>query len=361
MSLKTLSQLTSTTSTNATGAIGEIFRRQAVEPERQDELKITGSEKTSVVAKTLLKESEETRFSGSGLPEISQETVVDRALIDPAPDEWNFFGKPDAESYNLLLNSIIVEGLMNPITLWKRPDGRYMILSGHTRESVFDELYQVTGDEKWLRIPAKCYEPDDLTENDARRIIILANIAQRAKETPRLRIRCYGEYARLTKERAAYGSGIDINEEVAKVFGIHRSTVFFYRRVNNLIDPLLDRFCDGRLTRAAATVLCGLSAPLQKHLLNQNYLGLLNRSRLQALKSAKTAEDIDGIFADKAQTEGALDVMTKLTVRQKPDHELFLLSVPKSDIIKCREAIKKTIGELESLNEETKKFLLSQL
>ena len=363
MSLKTLSQLTSTTATNAEGAIGEAYRRNVIGTERIQELqqKIHSPENVSFLAKTLLPEQKESPSEKIGLPRLSNETVVDRSLIDPAPDEWNFFGKPDAESYNLLLNSIIVEGLMNPITLWKRPTGRYMILSGHTRESVFDELYQASGDEKWLHIPAKCYEPDDLTENDARRIIILANIAQRAKETPRLRIRSYGEYARLTKERASYGSGIDINEEVAKVFGIHRSTVFFYRRVNNLIDPLLDRFCDGRLTRAAATVLCGLPVTLQKYLTDQGYIDKLTRARVQKLKTAKTTADIDAVFAPAPVESAELEQVIKLSVRQKKDNELLLLSVPKIDLDKCRRAIKDALTNADDLTEETKLSLLKQL
>lgn len=364
MSLKTLSQLTSTTATDAAGAIGEAYRRNIVGAERIQELKqkIQSPDNVSFLAKTLLPEQTDTVAERNGLPRLSKETVVDRSLIDPAPDDWNFFGKPDAESYNLLLNSIIVEGLMNPITLWKRPTGRYMILSGHTRESVFDELYQASGDDKWLHIPAKYYEPDDLTENDARRIIILANIAQRAKETPRLRIRCYGEYARLTKERASYGSGIDINEEVAKVFGTHRSTVFFYRRVNNLIDPLLDRFCDGQLTRAAATVLCGLPVALQKHIVEKNYVKKMNRTQLQQLKTAKTIEEVDMIFASENGMALVLYEMVNLTVTMEKGEELFLLSMPQQDMERCRAAIKDALVNIEAdLSEEGKAALQKQL
>lgn len=358
MSLKTLSQLTSTTAADAKDA----FRHRLVDENRKTELrrKIHNPDNISLKGRGIVPETNAEMVSPADLPRLSPETLVDRALIDPAPDEWNFFDKPDAEAYNLLLNSIIVEGLMNPITLWKRPNGRYMILSGHTRESVFDELYQATADDKWQKIPAKFYEPEDLTENDARRIIILANIAQRAKETPRLRIRSYGEYARLTKERAAYGSGIDVNEEVAKVFGIHRSTVFFYRRLNNLIDPLLDRFCSGKLTRTAATALCGLSANLQNYLLSRGYMDKLNPSRLRQMKTAKTDADIDDIFNDKIPAS-ELDRVVNLKIRQPPQHKLLLMSVPAAELEKCRQAVRKAINSLKDLSGDTKAKILAQL
>lgn len=362
MSLKTLTQLTSTTAAAENGAIGAAYRRHSIDEARKNELKqkiLQPSELAAVsaVAKTVLPAP--AGPVAADLPQLSAETLIDRTLIDPAPDEWNFFGPPDDESYNLLLNSIIVEGLMNPITLWKRPTGRYMILSGHTRESVFDELYQASENPKWLKIPAKYYEPEDLTENDARRIIILANIAQRAKETPLLRIRCYGEYARLTKERAAYGSGIDINEEVAKVFGIHRSTVFFYRRLNNLIDPLLDRFCAGKMTRAAATVLCGLSLQQQKYLVEQGYIDRLDPAKTKKLKNAKTNEDIQRIFTANQLPEEEPGRLVKLTVPKK--EAMFLFTVPKEVAAPCRQAILQAISSLTGLTDKDKNQIISQL
>ena len=80
------------------------------------------------------------------------------------------------------------------------------------------------------------------------RIIILTNIAQRAQENPGIRVRCYCEMARLEKQDSFYGSGVDVNEAVAKLFGVSRTTVFFYRRLEKLIEPLLIAYDNSQIT-----------------------------------------------------------------------------------------------------------------
>lgn len=354
--------MTSTTSTKTLREVEqEEFIRNKISPERKLEILKTMQEpkKISPTAKALL-ENKEKDISAAAIPIISKEMIIDRKLIDSAPDEWNFFGKPDKESYDLLMNSILVEGLMNPITLWKQKSGRYMILSGHTRDSVFDDLYQASGDPRWLHIPAKYYDVDDITENDARRIIILANIAQRAKETPRVRIRCYGEYAKLTKARASYGSGIDVNEVVAETFGINRATVFFYRRLSNLIDPILDYFCDGKITRVAANILCGLSVDLQKYLLENGYLITFNKQQYQALRKARTTEDIDKISSALEEEIPQYKYSVKLKVKKPKDTMVFGICFPKKVEQDCHDLIREAIQKSD-IDGESKRFILSQL
>ena len=355
------------TSTDSTKSLDEsmkedAYRRHTIDAERRAEIqeKIKNPQITSPAAKALLQNKENEALSQ--FPEISHEDIVDRSLIDPAPDEWNFFGKPDAESYNLLMNSIISFGLLNPITLWKRPGNRYMILSGHTRESVFDELAQATGDSKWLSIPAKIYDEDALTENEARRIIILANVAQRAKETPRVRIRCYSEYARLTKAAAPYGSGIDVSAVVAKVFNISRSTVFLYMRLQNLIDPLLDRFCDNILTISQARILSGLPTELQKHLVKQIDVSELTEIQYEALKKAESVEDIDKIIYTPEELKSKKkkhSYSVSLPIQRPKDSDIIGICVPKKEAEECRRVILEALKNA-SLSDETRELLQLQ-
>ena len=79
-------------------------------------------------------------------------------MLRPAPSEWNFFGRPSPDQYALIFQSIYKYGLWHPITVWEQEDGHYMILGGHTRDLVYDELYQMTGDESYLKIPCKVYQ-----------------------------------------------------------------------------------------------------------------------------------------------------------------------------------------------------------
>lgn len=355
--------MTSTTSTKTLDEIQkeEDFIRNKVTPERKLEIQkaVLNPQKTSSVAKALL-QSDEDSLKKTFLPPISKEIVVDRRLIDPAPEEWNFFGKPNKESYELLMSSVLTEGLMNPITLWKQKDGRYMILSGHTRDSVYDDLFQATGDPKWQSITAKYYDSDDITENDARRIIILANIAQRAKESPRIRIRCYGEYAKLTKSRASYGSGIDVSAIVADTFGVNRATIFFYRRLNNLIDPILDRFCDGRLTRNNANILCGLSTELQKYLVETGYIDIFDKHQFQKLRKATSIEDIDAAFLNKDVAKKERRYTVKLNIDKPENTDILGLCLPKNKKTDCYSIIRNAF-EQSNLEDDIKQLIVSQI
>lgn len=359
MSLKSMSdKMTSTTSTKKLEEVQkEEFVRSKINSERKLEIQeiIRNPKKVSPTVKTLLSEEEP-----SIIPSISKEIIVDRRHIFAAPEEWNFFGRPNKESYELLMSSILTEGLMNPITLWKQKDGRYMILSGHTRDSVYDDLFQATSDSKWLSIPAKYYDVDDITENDARRIIILANMAQRAKESPRIRIRCYGEYAKLTKARASYGSGIDVSAVVADTFGINRATVFFYRRLNNLIDPILDRFCNGRLTRNNANILCGLSVELQKYLVETGYVDIFDKDQFQKLRKATTTQDIDAAFLNRDNAPKKRRYTVNLKIDKPDNANVWGLCLPREKERDCYDIIRNAFKN-SSLDEKTKEFILSQL
>ena len=296
---------------------------------------------------------------------LSKETYVERRLIYRAPDTWNFFGTPDNESYMLLVSSIAQDGLMSPIILWEHenpenPEQRYMILSGHTREHAYDDLYQATGDDKYLAIAAKIYHKDEIDENDAQRIIILSNIAQRAKESPRIRIKSYGEYARLTKERSSYGSGVDVLEKVAEHFQSSRTTTYFYIRLRNLIAPLLDRFCQGQMTRADATVLSGLPVNLQQYIVDNNYIAEMNRWQIKALSKAQTTDDIDHIVIEGVpEDKKTRTYPIALPIVRPKNATVFGLCVSDSDLDKVRGAIDNALKNIE-LSEETRTLLQQQ-
>lgn len=362
MSLKSMqSKLTSTTSTKSLQEVAreEAFIRNKLAPEQKLQIK-EAIEHPAIPVQAFSQEQEEETIARAHLPKLSKECVIERSMIDSAPDDWNFFGKPDKESYSLLMNSIYVDGLMNPITLWKQPNGRYMILSGHTRDSVYDDLYQVTEDPKWLSIQAKYYDVDDITENDARRIIILANLAQRAKESSRIRIRSYGEYAKLTKAAARYGSGVDVATIVAQTFGIGRSSVFFYQRLNNLIDPILDMYCEGKIRRVDVQEICILSKELQDYLYQGGYIEDFDEAQFKALRHAKTKEDLDNIYLDAKEAEIPVRKYTvKIPIKKPDDAEVVGLCVPSEQKEICQEIIRKAF-ENSSIDEKTKAFILSQ-
>lgn len=292
----------------------------------------------------------------------SYEELIPRNKLVPAPNEWNFFGRPSADQYALIFQSIYKYGLWHPITAWEQEDGTYMILGGHTRDLVYDELYQMTNDEKYLSIPCKIYKHDQISECTARRIIILTNIAQRAQENPGIRIRCYCEMAKLEKMETFYGSGIDVNEAVAKLFGVSRSTVSFYRKLENLIDPFVDMLSNREISRRAATILSDLPESLQKYILTKEYHLSFTSHRLHKMKKIVSAAELDLLFSqeDPAKKERFQYVFSS-PIEKPANYETVPIYVNQDEIDEFKTLLKTALQSSDKISDKTKTLIRSML
>lgn len=243
-----------------------------------------------------------------------------------------FFGKPSFEQYGLIVQSIYRYGLWHPVTVWEQSDGKYMILGGHTRNAAYKDLYELTGDIKYQSISCKVYKLDQLNSTDARRIVILSNIAQRAKENSKLRIQCYAEMAKLEKERAFYsGERFDIHSAVAKMFGVSRRQVFMYLSLVNLYPKLLDELEHKNILLGVAVALSKLPLGLQKYIYQKGYFIDCNTAKCKELKGLETIEEIEKVFNSieghaKYQITGTANI-------QKPEgFKTLPLFVKKEDV-----------------------------
>lgn len=260
---------------------------------------------------TIEKDSEELSIGAS-------KQLLSRKLLDSAPDDWNFFTKPNNETLSVMMQSIVTDGLINPIIVWEQPNHRYMILAGHTREYCFDRLFQVTEDKQYLSIPALVYQYDDLDEESARRIIILSNIAQRAKEDKALRIRSIGELIKLERNSTKQSKIKDVGTVVANALGVSRSTVFNYQRISQLIDPFLQMYTAGNLSVRLAKTISSMDIDLQEYLY-ANYLDKLSTPRLSVL-------------LQDAMSKGAIDRIFKRTEKEKPVYHYTVTSKIKASV-----------------------------
>lgn len=289
------------------------------------------------------------------------EQLIEVEKLRPAPDEWNFFGRPKPDQYALIFQSIYKYGLWHPCTVWEQEDGTYMILGGHTRTLVYQELYEVTHDEKYLRIPCKVYKHDQITAPTARRIVILTNIAQRAKEDSAIRIRCYSEMARLEKEEAFYGSGVDVNTAVSKLFGVSRSTVFFYRRLEKLIAPLLDAYDQRQITQSVATMLCDVAPELQTYIYEQRYHLLMEPAMRHALKKAETKEDIDAIIQFRHKPREKFEYVVSTKVEKPSNFDFVPLAIDHKEVGAFKEFLTQALDLADGLSDHTKNVIREML
>lgn len=340
------------------GAIGNVIHNP-INQERREELKALMTSDILPSTDDQKKDVEVTQTYEKILP-AKFETMIDRTKLRQAPPEWNFFGRPSPDQYALIFQSIYKYGLWHPITVWEQEDGSYMILGGHTRDLVYDELYQMTGDEIYLKIPCKVYSRDQISEITARRIVILSNIAQRAQENPKLRIRCYCEMVRLEKQEAFYGSGIDTNAAVAKLFGVSRATVFFYRSLENLLDAFVDALEKNIISRQAATIIGSLPKKLQNYIWNKGYHLKLSGTVLKELKKANSTSAIDQLF--KESIEKHQYRYTFITNTEKPKgYDALTLYVNHKEKEKFQELLKTFLDTTDTISSETKEIVLRML
>ena len=343
------------------GAIGNVIH-SPIDQERREELKALMTSNISSNAANLKRDDKNSQAYEKILPAQFEE-MIDRNMLRPAPSEWNFFGRPSPDQYALIFQSIYKYGLWHPITVWEQEDGHYMILGGHTRDLVYDELYQMTGDETYLRIPCKVYQHDQISDITARRIVILSNIAQRAQENPKLRIRCYCEMVRLEKLEAFYGSGIDTNAAVAKLFGVSRATVFFYRGLENLLDVFVDALEKNKISRRAATIIGSLPEKLQRHIWDKGYYLNLTNPLLKKLKLINSIPGMDQLFNDQENpaSKGKYHYTFVSDIAKPNGYDALTLYVSHNDMEKFQELLKIFLDKTDTISVETKKIVLEML
>ncbi|WP_239253411.1 ParB/RepB/Spo0J family partition protein, partial [Citrobacter werkmanii] len=104
-------------------------------------------------------------------------------LIDDAPDEWNFYKKLDDGKLAELIESILENGLLSPVIVWEQEEGRYMMLAGHNRLRAFRMIYERTQDTQYKKIHAYIKKKNEISEDEAKVIIIDTNFVQRQLST----------------------------------------------------------------------------------------------------------------------------------------------------------------------------------
>ena len=289
-------------------------------------------------------------------PKLSDEMMVRRAEISHAPRDWNFFDSLDKDKMTLLVKSIYENGLLNPVTLWEQKDGRYMMLSGHNRDNAYDILFQITGNKKYQQIPAKIYKHDDIDETEARRIIIISNIAQRAKESHRMMMKSVIELTKLERKRAMYGAGIHVNHVIANRMGISESKVLFYQKLEDLNDTLLDAFSAGEITRAAAYTFSLLPGDIQDLIVDIHAYDL-PKAKLMKLKKARTTYEAMKIIEGNVKEETKIIYTMESPIRRPRGCTTLPLFVPKEEKNLVKSIIENAIQSDDRVSQNMKEII----
>lgn len=206
-----------------------------------------------------------------------------------APSEWNFYSPLSDQKMTELLESIMDNGLLNPIILWEQGD-KYMILAGHNRVRAYTMLYEQTKDEKYRKIYAYIKKKNELTEDDAKAIIIDTNFVQRQLSTAEKTKSILIKYRQLGRKKRNSG-GKTTAEVIAEQFSITDRMVYNYYKLKDLIPEFSERIDKGSLSMKAGLKLARFDQVFQKRLF-EGYNDKLVNKKVMAFAANLSDEEI---------------------------------------------------------------------
>lgn len=210
--------------------------------------------------------------------------------IDDFPDH-PFKVKID-EDMDQLVQSIKERGIITPVTLRPKEDGRYEIVSGHRRKKAC-ELAGLNTVKAEVR---------EMSRDEAIILMVESNL-QRSTILPSEKAFSYKMRLEAMKRQAGRppqdnyspvgnnSLGTKSSEIMADEVGESRNTIFRYIRLTQLIQPLLDLVDEGRIAFRPAVELSYLKKEEQEDLLEEISYADATPSLAQAIKMKRFSQE----------------------------------------------------------------------
>ena len=234
------------------------------------------------------------------LPKIYEIPISE---IDDFPDH-PFYVRND-EDMDQLLASVKERGIITPVMLRRKEDGRYEMVSGHRRKKAC-ELAGLETIKAEIR---------DLTRDEAIMLMVESNL-QRSKILPSEKAFAYkmrldamkrqGERTDLTLSPVA--TKLDSASQIGQLAGESRDQVFRFIRLTNLVPELLHMVDDGRIALRPAVELSYLHPAEQLSLVDTISYEESTPSLAQAIKMREFSKagklNPDVILSIMCETKG---------------------------------------------------------
>ena len=209
-------------------------------------------------------------------------------LIDDFPDH-PFKVRMD-EDMDQLVESIKERGLITPITLRPKEDGRYEVVSGHRRKKACEiaglstvkaDVREMTRDEAIIL----------MVESNLQRSVILPSEKAFSYKMRLEALKRQGQRGDLTSSPVGTKLGIRSNQEVAEQVGDSKSQVARYIRLTELIPELLDLVDEGAIALRPAVELSYLTCDEQDMVYKQILDCDCTPSHAQTIRMRKFSEE----------------------------------------------------------------------
>lgn len=243
-----------------------------------------------------IKTKDESRFESKAQEGEEGIELVDIKKLIPAPKNWNFYRKLPEDKFFELLESIKENYLLNPIIIWEQEED-YMILSGHNRVDAFKKLYEITQDEKYLKIPSIIKSRTQINQESAKEIIVDTNWVQRQLTVYEKTKSILSKY---TKEKNTSEKG-KTRDKVAKLYGISGRMVQNYLSLNNLIEDAFEKLEDGTITIKEGVEISKKEPITQKNIINIMTEEKISLNILKKIHPDSDTQDIRDIIDENRE------------------------------------------------------------
>lgn len=236
--------------------------------------------------------------------------LIELTKLVEAPKEWNFYKKLNDDKFFELLESIRENYLLNPIIVWEKTDS-YMILSGHNRVAAFEKLYEITEDDDYEKIPAIVKGKDEISELEAKSIIIDTNWVQRqlsAYEKTKSVIEKYTGIDRSGKK----GKTRDL---VASSYGISGRMVQNYMGLQHLNEEIFDLIEDKKCTIKQAVQIAKKSQKTQEIISKKLLESDITVNDLRKISENAGIKEIEEVI--KKEENDVIDITVKIPIGKK--------------------------------------------
>ena len=245
--------------------------------------------------------------------------------IDDFPDH-PFKVKLD-EDMDQLVQSIKERGIITPVTLRPKEDGRYEIVSGHRRKKAcelagFDtvkaEVREMTRDEAIIL----------MVESNLQRSVILPSEKAFSYKMRLEAMKRQGQRTDLTLSPVE--TKLRSSELIAQKSGDSRAQVDRYIRLTELIPELLDLVDEGRIAFRPAVELSYLQKEEQRALLEQIAYADATPSLAQAIKLKRFSQDgrLNNEVIESIMSEEKPNQREKINIKYAEARRFIPASVP---------------------------------
>ena len=266
------------------------------------------------------------------------ETDIKVHLIDSFPNHpYHVF---DDEDMTELAASIEANGLLNPIIVRSKADGRYELISGHRRKRAYEIL-------KINKIRAIIVDVSD----DEAIIMMVDSNCQRSKILPSEKAFSYKMRLEAMKRQGArtdltspnISAKFRSDDELGQEVGVSGDTIRNYASLTNLVPELMQMVDEGRIKLSPAYQIAALPH-------NEQSLLLDTIESEQATPSLSQAQRMKRLSQNGELNE---DVLLEIMMEQK---KCF---IQVAYLLSSEETIKREFGAFEKITDASPKYVLS--